>query len=315
MDKYEFKLICAECGEVHYHKCGVAQDATALRKAFMRFLTWVPEFGIEESVRKAMQKHGEGEGYGLEKGDDFTKFAFFGAQPWTYAMGGKHFGREFTGVIDRLIDAAGFDVNELRRAAYKAMDDEAEAKKKQEEGAAKHKKERSDTVKLFQSKTASLDAKIAVLDKVIASFSYSINPHPYKTSKGYEEDNWLSEIERHLKNRYEGGISPEINRLRIEHARKIATQAGIFSASFYRAQSFGETETRATVRRFQTREEMETALVEMYKPYDALSDDFLASAVCVITRERGNFRSRVQYARGPKGWIVTKDDRTAEAAE
>lgn len=301
----EFKIMCPECGDEMHHKCN---DSTGseLRQAFLKFLTWTPEFGLYPEVQKAMQKAGEKEGW-LDKGQDFTKAAFFGTQPWTYAMGSKHFSRDFSGAIDSLILKAGFDPRELRDSAY-ALTEKSEAETKaREENRAKRKAEERGAIKLFQS-NASLEKKTVVLDKIIAERTLHHNPMEREnTEKNQIEDDFMTEALRHLEDHYEGGISPTVNKLRIEAARKIALDTGIFSIGLYAADGVS-----VFSRHFKTREEITEFMEKTYARYNALDKSAFARAVWVRVKKRGSWEPET-FARGPKGWIsAPKTERPSE---
>jgi hypothetical protein len=297
----EFTVMCPDCGDRIYHKCH-SEDARSPRAALLHFLTWVPEFGIDEKVAKAMQKHGEGDGYGLEKGDDFSKYAFFGAQPWSYSMGGKHFGREFSGVVDQLIQAFGFDPHEIRQAALDQMEAKERETEEREEHRAKVKGERADAIKLFRSK-APLSDKINVLDAIIAKRTLHQNPL-MKVEDHKSEDPWLYNTLETLERYYGGGIAPDVNKMRIEAARKDAIDRGIFLMAIDDA-----TGRPVFKRRFKTAEECEAFRKQTYVAYDATSQDPFASGVILRTRQQGE--KRTTYMRGPKGWIEVDEDALA----
>jgi len=293
----EFKIMCPECGDELHHKCN---DSTGseLREAFLKFLSWVPEFHLYPEVQKAMHKAGEKEGW-LEKGQEFEKTPFFGTQPWTYAMGDKHFGREFEGVINNIIRSAGFDPGELREASYQRIEQKDLERKKQEEGRAKRKDDIAKAIQLFQS-DASLADKTAVLDAIIDAIIEKETRHHHPMEK--REDNkvsdpWLYETLDRLKRTYDGGISPTVNKLRIEAARKVAIDMGTISVHLRAADG-----TETMERYFQTRDEVTKFMTETFEKYDALSENIFASAVYLRVKTRGEWETE-NFARGPKGWI------------
>lgn len=309
LQKATIKVLCAECGAGISHRCHDPYygSDTSLRQALIKFLTWVPEFHLYEEVEKAMAKAGRKEGC-IGKDQDFTKSAFFGAQPWTYAMGNKHFGREFSGVIDTLISAAGFDVQELRESAYKAMDaKEAESTQRTDLRAARQ-KEADDAVKLFRSKKASLDEKVALLDKIIADYTRGTDPVPSVENRCIQ-DPWLTETLRRLDTRYGGGINPDVNRLRIEAARKVAVLDGVFAVSLRSAD--GE---EIFSRRFPSEDEVKAFIRDASKvALDAFSEDPLARAVCLRVARRGQHTAAQTYLRKGNAWaLAPKKEKAAE---
>lgn len=290
----EFKIMCPECGGVHHHKCNDT-SGDKLREAYLSFLSWVPEFAPYEKVQKAMQKAGEEAGW-LEKGQDFTETPFFGAQPWTYSLGDKHFGRGFSGVIDSIIEAAGFDPSELRQEAFRRRGRSEAEKKAQTEHREKVSKVRADAIALFQS-DAPLDEKVLVLDQIISDRTRGLHPTEFvNKEKNQIEDPWLYDTLRYLKDRYQGGVSPEVNVLRIEAARKIALQDGVHLVTF-----FGANGTPVLTRRFQDLKEVEK-LLGKFVTYDGFSTDPLASAVYVKVKTRGS-RDVGAYVRGDQKWV------------
>lgn len=297
----EFRIMCPDCGEIHFHRCHDS-SAKQLKDAFLRFLTWVPEFGPTEKVAKAIQKAGEESGW-LDKGQNFQDSAFFGAQPWSYALFEKEGGRAFTGQIDALIRASGFNVEDLRQEAYRIMEQkrlEAEATRKQEADRRSGRDERSKALEAeiaFLQGKAPLSERIALLDKIIAEYTRPLNPRPTRI-RNTIEDPFLHETANRLRTRYRGGISEEINALRIEEARKKAIEEGIYSVVLNGAE--GDVVFR---RSFQSEEEMKRFISDFSVPYDSLSDDPLAQAVVLRTKERGNW-DRTRYVRGKTGWIA-----------
>lgn len=297
----EFRIMCPDCGEIHAHRRHDG-GAKQLKEAFLQFLTWVPEFGPTEKVAKAIQKAGEESGW-LDKGQDFQESAFFGAQPWSYALFDKPGGRAFTGQIDALIRASGFNVEDLRQEAYRRMD----RKRREDEAAKKHEADRRAGKDEFSKKLAAeiaflqgeapLPERIAALDKIIEDYTRDLNPRETKVGNSLK-DPFLYETLNRLNTRYKGGISDEVNRLRIEAARQTAIKGGLYSVILNGAEG-GVVFKRS----FQTEEAMKKFVADLNVPYDAMSEDPLATAVLLRMKERGNWEKTL-FVRGKKGWVA-----------
>jgi len=290
----EFAVLCPDCGERIRHKCHDA-GATEMKKALVEFLTWIPR-GPDEKVAKAIQKAGETSGW-LEKGQDFTKSAIFGEQAWSYSLFGKEGGRSFSGRIDAILRAAGFDAHEFRAAAFRAVEQDRKATENFQANTAADAKARKSAIALFQSKTATMEEKTALLDKLVAEKTMSYNPLR-KIEGNQIHDDWMRETMRWLDRRYDGGINRDMNRLRIEAARKIALDTGLFTVTL-----FGAEGVSVFARRFKERAEVDTFLKETNAKYDALSKDPYARAVFVKVKTRGKYETE-NFLRGAKGeWV------------
>lgn len=286
------RIMCPECGEIVSHVCHHSGD---LKAAFVDLLEYVPSWAEPEVVR-AIERVGRKSGW-IDEKEDVTSSPFFGGEAWTYGMFGKEDGRSVRGLLNNLMSAAGIDPLALRnevalRKATKAHEEESRKK-----NVADRKSERNKAIKLFRSK-ASLKRKTALLDAIIAEESKFLNP-----LKGEE---WDSLYER-LASSYGGGVNPEVNKMRIEHARAVSLSEGTFTLSLLGSKSSSSGRHYLDViweKKFQTEAKAREILTSMNK-FDGFSSDAAERALYARIRSKGD--ADLSFFRDTSGnWLQEK---------
>lgn len=290
-NRHEIHVMCPGCGDEIHHRCGET-STESLREALVSLLTWVPHW-VSPSVEKAIEKAGRVSGW-ISKDDDLRRTPFFGGEKWLYGMFEED-GRSATALLNAVIRTAGFKPEDLRSAAWAILDKEAKERKRLADRREEISKERADAIKLFGSK-APLAEKIACLDAILAYKSEIVNPLA-KDDDGGEGWDFLYRV---LRDQYGGGISPTVNRQRIEHCRKVAIETGAFALHLYGTNGDGRGVVAIFSKRFQSHDAALKALKATTTPHqDSTSKDPFARAV--YARLRANGSTGETYVRDANG--------------
>lgn len=256
--------MCPGCGDEIHHRCHDTGPA-ALREALIALLTWKPH-GVDRGIEKAIRKVGEAAGW-IDKGSDFVKTPFFGGEPWTYGMFGKEDGRSVKSRIDSVIEAAGLNPHEIRAEAWKTLEEDDKERTRMATRRAEVQDERAKAIKLFRSK-APLEEKIARLDAILARKSEILNPAEKDDSGA---GGW-NHLYKWLREQYGDGISPTINRQRIEHCREVAFKTGVYLLSLTGSSGDGRGLAPIFAHRYQSEDDAKRVLMTKC-PFDPSSED------------------------------------------
>jgi len=296
----DIHLLCPECGSGIHHHCYDAKKS-ALKKAAIQLLQYVPEY-CDPAVVKAIEKAGRASGW-HDAETELTESPFFGGEPWTYGMFGKEDGRTVKALINNLLSAAGLDPEEVRAEAWRTVERHDAENKKREERRAKMTADRLAAVKLFQSK-APLDEKIAKLDEILKDMAKYLVP----TLDDKDGGGGYGHLYKWLRDRYEGGINDDVNRLRVEALRKIAIEEGVYHVSLYSPN--GEC---IHTHRHATLEDAIDFVTGRPAKYDPTSKELLKRAT--YARVGTNAQTLHRYMRDAKGAWMAEPEKTPAAAE